>query len=130
MNKSSPWADRPTNPLLLSGRDNLKAAFDARAECLAIVLSFKDAGPEDEAVQQLEVQDAKAMVAAQQMLDAPVHGPGDLYAKYNTIALYAEFYRDQPSLMDPILDRMRDDAKQMLDDSRDWSGKEEIADPT
>lgn len=58
--------------------------------------------------------DAASLRAAREVLDAPVHGPADLYAKYSTILLYEEFYLERAALLRPLLQQVCDDARSIL----------------
>lgn len=88
-----------------------------RDECLDLVLSTQDLESGDSAVQQLMLCDAQTLSAAHEVLEAPVHNPADLYAKYDTIILHEEFYLEQAALLKPLLRRIRQDARSMMADT-------------
>ena len=102
------------NAWLQAGCEQLQALFSEREELLDVVLSIEDAQPGDIASLMMRECEARTMKAAQDVLNAPVHGPGDLYAKYSTILLYEEFYLERAALLRPLLQHVCDDARSVL----------------
>ena len=94
------------------GCKNLQTAFDARAAFVDAVLH--DLGSENETARQLHLYDARTLTAAQDVLEMPVLGAADLFIKYNTVALYEDFYLERPNLLKSLLRHMRDDAQSMV----------------
>lgn len=105
------------NAWLQAGCEQLQALFSEREELLDVVLSIEDAQPGDIASLMMRECEARTMKAAQDVLNAPVHGPGDLYAKYSTILLHEELYLERAALLRPLLQQVCDDVRSIVNNS-------------
>lgn len=102
------------NARLQAGCRQLQKLFAEREELLNVVLSIQNHQPDDAVALRMVECEAATLKAARDVLDGPVHGPADLYAKYSTILLYEEFYLERAALLRPLLQHVCDDARSVL----------------
>ena len=103
------------NAWLRAGCQQLETLFAERERLLDVVLSIRNPDPDDAAVLQITGCETRTLKAAHDVLDAPVHGLGDLYAKYSAVLRYEEYYLERPALLKPLLQQVCDDIKSILD---------------